>query len=315
MNNKNLSKNILDQIEAIEQQSNKKINISNDFQEFEFITLDQAIHQTTDSEINITVKNEKYFEFVLSHELHHIMLEISDEPSVSNAVTSGNQGLDGRILSTANSIFESLEHVQVIQDQLEDGTLTDEIKDLYLQGIEKALHPNVDLDENNLHFYQILIMLDGMIFSQHSRDEQWKQDMPEVYGIVAEMLKEIESSDLSKPTEFRRTLINTLDMYDNYITNAGYEGMNYHDFLNITPIVSERQLRLNLNQNYQIKHSVFKNRATGKDGFVLIGTKDEQSVATLNIDPKLVKPEFYQVYYSRTVKDVFEGNGIDYLIR
>ena len=106
-----------------------------------------------------------------------------------------------------------------------------------------------------------------------------------------------------------------MDTYNEIILSNGYEGLGYHEFLNITPVLSERQLRLSLNQVYQVKHSSFKNRATGKDAFVLLGINDGQSVTTLDIDPGKVTPEFYKAFYQYKIIDVFEKEEVKYLIR
>lgn len=312
---KELPELIVKQVENIEQQYNKKIEVFSDYEQQDFLTLDQADHVIKDDIIKISITNEKYAEFVLSHELHHIELELSDEPSISSALTTGKQDFDGRVLAIANSVFETLEHVTVLKKQKEDGTYTDEIKTEYLKGIEAALHPKVELDRANMRFYRTLIMLDGMIFSEHACDDEWQQEFAMSYKYADKMAKIIEDNDLTVPFQFRRALVNTLDAYNEIIISNGYQGLHFHTFLNITPVVSKRQLRLSLNQVYQIKHSEFRNRATGRDGFVLIGINDGQGVATLNLDPQKVTPEFYKTFYQYTVEQVFREQGTKYLIR
>lgn len=312
---KELPELIVKQVENIEQQYSKKIEVFSDYEQQDFLTLDQADHVIKDDIIKISITNEKYAEFVLSHELHHIELELSDEPSISSALTTGKQDFDGRVLAIANSVFETLEHVTVLKKQKEDGTYTDEIKTEYLKGIEAALHPKVELDRANMRFYRTLIMLDGMIFSEHACDDEWQQEFAMSYKYADKMAKIIEDNDLTVPFQFRRALVNTLDAYNEIIISNGYQGLHFHTFLNITPVVSKRQLRLSLNQVYQIKHSEFRNRATGRDGFVLIGINDGQGVATLNLDPQKVTPEFYKTFYQYTVEQVFKEQGTKYLIR
>lgn len=312
---KELPELIVKQVENIEQQYNKKIEVFSDYEQQDFLTLDQADHVIKDDIIKVSITNEKYAEFVLSHELHHIELELSDEPSISSALTTGKQDFDGRVLAIANSVFETLEHVTVLKKQREDGTYTDEIKTEYLKGIEAALHPKVELDRANMRFYRTLIMLDGMIFSEHACDDEWQQEFAMSYKYADKMAKIIEDNDLTVPFQFRRALVNTLDAYNEIIISNGYQGLHFHTFLNITPVVSKRQLRLSLNQVYQIKHSEFRNRATGRDGFVLIGINDGQGVATLNLDPQKVTPEFYKTFYQYTVEQVFKEQGTKYLIR
>ncbi|WP_338215475.1 hypothetical protein [Companilactobacillus muriivasis] len=306
---------IVKQVESIEQQYNKKIEIFANYLQQDVLTLDQADHSMAGDKIKVTITNEKYSEFVLSHELHHIELELSDEPSISSALTTGQPDRDGRVLAFANSMFETLEHVTVVKRQKEDGTYTDEIKAEYLKGIEAALHPKVELDRANMRFYRTLIMLDGIIFGEHSRDTEWQEDFAVSFKYANKLAKIAEDNDLSVPFQFRRALVNMLDAYNEIIISNGYQGLHFHTFLNITPVLSARQLRLSLNQVYQIKHSEYKNRATGRDGFALIGLNDGQSVTTLNLDPEKVTPEFYKTFYQYTVEEVFKEQGTKYLIR
>lgn len=311
----NLSENIVNQISKIEQLTDKKVEIYSDYSDHSFLTLDQASHETEHDKVTVTITNKKYLEFVLLHELYHVELENSGEPLISCAVTSGNADFDGRVLSTANSLFESLEHTMIVQKQIDDGSYTEDIKKEYLKGIEHALNPNVQLDPANMRFYRSLIIFDGMIFGEHDRDDDWKLDFPVSFKVASKLVKQAEENDLTKPFQFRRALINVLEEYNDLIISSGYEGMHYHEFLNVTPIVSERQLRLNLNQTFNIKHSPYKNRATGDDAFALIAINDGQSVATLGFDSTKVNPEFYKAYYQRTLKETFAKNGIKYQLR
>lgn len=315
LNNNELPEYIVEQVKKIEQQFNKKVSLYSDYSKQDYLTLDQADHTIEGDQIKVVITNESFKDFVLSHELHHIELELSDEPSISCALTSGKPDYDGRVLSIANSIFETLEHVIVVKKQIEDGTYTDEIKTEYLKGIEIALRPKVELDLANMRFYRTLIMLDGIIFGQHDRDADWQHDFPTSYKYAMKLVEVIEKNDMTVPFQFRRALVNALDAYNEIIISNGYQGLHFHTFLNITPIVSKRQLRLSLSQAYQIKHSEYKNRATGKDGFAMIAINDGQSVATLNLDPAKVTPEFYKAFYQYTVQRVFDEQGIKYLIR
>ena len=312
---KDLSDNIVNQISRIEQLTGKTVEVYSDYADQEYLTLDQASHQTDDKIISVTITNKKYSDFVLLHELYHIELENSGEPLISCAVTSGNDDVDGRILSTANSLFESIEHSIIVKKQVEDGSYTDEVKEEYLKGVDHALRPNVQLDPANMRFFRSLVIFDGIIFGQHAKDSDWKLEFPVSFKTASKFVEQVENNDLSVPFKFRRALVNILDGYNDLILSNGYESMHYHEFLNVTPIVSERQLRLNLNQTYNIKHSAYKNRATKDDAFVLIAINDGQSVATLNFDSTKVNPEFYKAYYQRTLKETFVKNGIKYQLR
>ena len=306
---------IVNQVEKIEQVHNKKIVIFSDYEKQDYLTLDQASHTIEGDTIKVVITNEKFADFVLSHELHHIELELSDEPEIDCAVTSGQRDRDGQVLMVANSIFETLEHVAVLKRQKEDGTYTDEIKQEFLKGIDIALRPRVSMDVANMRFYRTLVMFDGIIFSEHAKDADWKNDFSKSFKYASELVEIAEKNDLSVPFQFRRALVNCLDTYNEIIISNGYQGLHFHTFLNVTPVISKRQLRLSLNQAYQIKHSEYKNRATGRDGFVLIAINDGQGVATLNLNPDKVTPEFYKAFYQYTVQEVFEKEGIKYLIR
>ncbi|MQS52340.1 hypothetical protein [Companilactobacillus mishanensis] len=315
INRNDLSDNIVNQIDTIEQKSNKKVEVYSEFEDHDTLTLDQATHVTGDDVIKVQITNEKYADFVLLHELYHIELEISDEPSINVSVTSGQTDVDGRILSTANAIFEALEHAKIVEKQVADGSLTDEVHEAYIQGINVALEPNADIDPANMTFYRSLVLLDAIIFGQVKDDTEWRTNYNKAFRFVDKAMEIIKENDLTVPFKFRRALVNVLDAYNEMITAAGYESMNYHEFLAVTPVVSERQLRLSLNQTYQIKHSVFKMNETKEDAFSLLAINDGQSVASLGFDVDKVNPEFYKKFYQQTVKETFEANNIDYVIR
>ncbi|AKP67091.1 hypothetical protein [Companilactobacillus ginsenosidimutans] len=315
INKNDLSDNIVEQINQIEQTSHKTVEVFSDFQDQSILTLDQANHTIDDKTIKVEITNEQFASFVLLHELYHIQLEISDEPSISVSVTSEKPDVDGRILSTANSIFETLEHSLIIKKQIADGSFNDEVKTEYLKGIEKTLNPNVEIDAANMTFFRSLILFDAVIFADKRDDSEWKEEYRDSFKFVTKAVEIADKNDLTVPFQFRRALVSILEAYNDVIISHGYEGMNYHDFLSITPVVSNHQLRLALNQVYQIKHSSFKMRDTHQDAFTLIAINDGQSVAALGFDVDKVTPDFYKEFYQQTVQETFEANNINYLIR
>lgn len=312
---KDLSDNIVKQIEKIEQTSNKTVEVFSDFQKQDILTLDQASHTSDDTTIKVEITNEEFADFVLLHELYHVELEITDQPKINVAVTSEDQNLDGRILTTANSIYETLEHSMIIKKQLADKSFDTKTKEAYLAGVERTLNPNVAIDDANMVFFRALILFDATVFASKRGNVEWKENYNSAYKFVDEAMKIIDKNDLTVPFEFRRALISILEAYDNLIAVHGYQGMDYHDFLSITPVVSNHQLRLNLNQFYQIKHTAFKMRDTHQDAFSLLAINDGQSVAALGFNVDKVTPEFYKEFYQQTVQDMFEVNNIDYVIR
>lgn len=312
---KSVSSNILEQIDRIEQTSGKKVVLISDYKDHDTLTLDQANHEIKENEINVVVTNEVYRDFVLAHELYHVEIELSDGPKIYNSVTSGHNDVDGRIISTANSLQETLEHALIVKKQIEDGTYTDDIKEKYFEGMEKALDPGVEIDPANMRFFRTLLIFDTMIFGEHDKDDYLKEEYPTSFKYAKKLSDVIDENDLTSNFQSRRALIRLLEDYNDVIISNGFEGMHYHEFLNITPVISERQLRLNLNQVYQIKHSGFTDRKYNEKAFVLLGINDGQSVASLDIDPNKVDPQFYQRYYQQTVKETFENNNVHYLIR
>jgi hypothetical protein len=315
ININDLSDNIVEQINQIEQKSGKSVEVFSDFEKQNFLTLDQASHSNDDQTIKVEITNEKFADFVLLHELYHIQLEISDEPSIQVAVTSEKPDVDGRILSTANSVFETLEHSLIIKKQIADGSLSDEVKKEYLRGIETTLNPNVAIDAANMTFFRALILFDAVIFADKRDDLEWKESYTEAFKFVTKAVEIADKNDLTVPFQFRRALVAILDEYNELIISYGYESMNYHEYLAITPVLSNHQLRLTLNQVYQIKHTTFKMRDTREDAFALLAINDGQSAASLGFDVDQVNPEFYKKFYQQTVQATFEANNIDYLIR
>lgn len=315
INTNNLSDNIVDQIKKIEQTSNKTVEVFSDYSDQTVLTLDQASHTTDDKTIKVEITNQQFSDFVLLHELYHIELELSNEPSIQVSVTSEKPDTDGRILSTANSIFESLEHAIIVKKQIADGSFDAEAKKSYLEGINLALNPNVQVDAANMTFFRALVLLDAIIFANQKKNEEWRTNYAAAYKFVDKALDIIDKNDLTTPFQFRRALVNVLDAYNDLIVTRGYESMNYHEYLAITPVLSEHQLRLSLNQVYKIKHTVFKMRDTHNDAFALLAINDGQNVAALGFDRDKVNPEFYKNFYQQTVKDTFEANNIDYVIR
>jgi hypothetical protein len=189
-----LSNKILEQLDRIEKVSNKKVNILTDYKDHDTLTLDQASHQINGEQIDVIVTNKEYRDFVLTHELYHIELEFSNQPKIENQVTSGKPDVDGRIISTADSILESMSHAIIVKKQKEDGSFNEEIQKKYLEGIEQALNPNVEIDPANLKFFRTLIIFDGIIFGEHKMDDKWKNDFPASFKTAQSFVKKLRTT-------------------------------------------------------------------------------------------------------------------------
>ncbi|MFD1430026.1 hypothetical protein [Lacticaseibacillus mingshuiensis] len=280
------------------------------------LTHDQS-HQKLEADGSVTVQitDTTAVDYTLSHELLHMYFTTQDVPLPQYQLLTGDPSLDRQFYATSTALYDAAMHVLVTGWQRDHGLITEEVEAQVQAGFDQ-LTPKESPETENLVVFRIMSLLDLMVFRQGGSaadQDRWRTDFPETAPLAFGLFGVIMDKPLDAPTRVRRTVVNLFKMFEEIVQQLGYEPPANTEFVSLPPILSPRQLRLSLNQLFDLKHSDFRNRETKHRGYVALGKGDDQNAFVLPlVDPK---PEDFRKMYQQPLEDILKKYDVLYGVR
>lgn len=256
-------------------------------------------------------------DYTVSHELLHIEMYLKGFPAMSLPVTTGDPKVDDQISATAVSIHNSASHLVIGAEQRRMGVITNQTEQAFISGISDIVpaEPTDGTDDGHL-FYRVLTLLDGLAFFADNEDHlpaEWLQMYPEAFKDAQRLYATMTAKVIDSPFAVRRAIVKTFKDFDALLDELGYVPMPHDQFCAIAPVLSQRQLKLEFRQVYDILHSDFVNRTTKEKAFLAIGKSDRQMAFALPL--KTLSQDDALKIYDRTTEDVLKQFGITFALR
>ena len=112
----------------------------------------------------------------------------------------------------------------------------------------------------------------------------------------------------------RRTVVKLFKAFDDELSKLGMIPMNMTEFATLSVVLSERQMRLQVRQLFNIVHSPLDDNLTFKSAYVGQWKNDGQNSFVL-ADPGKDSAKKFVEYYNMKVTDFLDSIGIEYLKR
>lgn len=270
-----------------------------------------------DGSIEIQVTDTTNVDYTLSHELMHMMLQFKNFPQLQYHLLTGQPQLDDQLYATSTTLYNTVAHVLVVAWQHEHGLITPEVVDQVTAAFEDAV-PAETPDSEELFIFRVLSLTDHLVFmngGDEAQQAQWQAAFPVAYPQAKALYQGIIEKAPDTPFAFRRAAVRLLADFDTMITRFGYQETNNPEFATIPPVLSERQLRLTLNQVFELKHSEYRDRDTKERAYVAVGKSDQQNAFVLPLTQAQTTPEAFQQLYQRSLQDILTAYHLDYAIR
>ncbi|MCO6540954.1 MAG: hypothetical protein J6573_01430 [Lactobacillus sp.] len=297
----------------IQQQVQAKIILQDNGRQEDWLAFDQSGHKRDHTgNIYLEMAQSSNPDFTLAHELRHIQMEMSNFAEISFPITTTKPEFDQQLQATAVSLLGSVEHVLIMQQQRAAGEITNQVKSDFIAGLAQKVEPETPATAQYFVF-RILMLLDALTFSEGQDWNHWEKLYPQSWSAASFLYQSMTKRLTASAFAVRRQEVNLLSEFNQLLHKQNYQDLPYTDFVAIAPILSERQLRLTLEQVFKIKHAEFLDRQTNQRAFILIGNNDQQSVGTLNLQQ--LDPTQYQRLYQINVQDFLKAQQIHYLMR
>ncbi|MCE8501551.1 hypothetical protein QY881_03275 [Latilactobacillus sakei] len=272
-----------------------------------------------DGSLAILLTDATAVDYSLSHELLHLLLLSTGFPQVLEDVTTENVQLDEQLMATGMTLYNAAVHTIIQQEQVAHGFVDTETKQAYLEGFRDNMTPEKDDPENQWVIYRVLTLLDALVFfdgGNQQLDNQWTTDYPVAYPQAQILYQVLQRKTIDSPFTLRRAVINLWVAFDRVLETLGFAATNLQQLLTLTPVLSERQLRLDVRQVYDILHSdhLLANK-TQQMAYVGIGKSDQQNAFVLSVSDKEATPEYFQRLYDLSVRDFLNEIEMPYSLR
>ncbi|MBA1434240.1 hypothetical protein [Bombilactobacillus bombi] len=300
--------------QQVQQQAQCSIVLEDNGRRENWLAFDQSGHKKDNAgKIHLEMAQSSNPDFTLAHELRHLQVELSDFAQVRFPVTSSQPELDRDLQVCTIALIGSVEHILIMQQHYQNQEITAAIKDDFKRGLRKQLVPETT-DVDHYFIFDTLVMLDALTFSQGEDLDEWQQHYPHSWA-AAQQLYQLLASKL-EPTAFslRRQEVRLFNQFNQILQNQQFPLLPFQEFVALEPVLSQRQLRLNVNQVFQIKHLDFSDRQTSKRALALVGLNDQQMVSTLYFAAEPT-PEQYRQLYQLPVSQFLQLQKIHYYLR
>ncbi len=280
-----------------------------------YVRHDQATQQTIPGALVIIVTDLTAPNYTASHELLHLLMLLKGFPQTFFQLSLGDKELDEQMMIMSTDLYNIAMHRVVVAEQRKHGFITDEIEEQYLKGIEHTLTPEKEEDDERT--LRLLTLLDALVF-YGDHISKYEKTLAEKYPLALaaakKMYAEITKKPIKSPFDMRRSIVKIYSLFDQQMQEWGLPALHNNEYTTLSPVLSARQLRLEMRQVFEIYHSDMKERGTDKRAYVGLRRSDGQNSFTLPV-PAQNAPEEFKKIYDQPVKEFLEQNSIPYIVR
>jgi hypothetical protein len=281
-----------------------------------YVRHDQATQKTLPGGLFIVVTDLTAPNYTASHELLHLLMLLRGFPQIFFQLSLGDKQLDEQMMIMSTDLYNVAMHRVVVAEQRKHGFIDEQIEQEYLKGIEHTLTPEGGKGDEEKTL-RLLTLLDALVFYGDHLDqyeETLKAKYPEALAAAKKMYATITAKPIKTPFDMRRSIIKIYSLFDQQMQEWNLPALHNNEYTTLSPVLSERQLRLSLRQVFEIYHSDMKERGTKKRAYIGIRRSDRQNSFTMPA-PQPETPEMFKRIYAQPVKKFLEQHSIPYIVR
>lgn len=280
-----------------------------------YVRHDQATQKTIPGALVIIVTDLTAPNYTASHELLHLLMLLRGFPQIFFQLSLGDQQLDEQMMIMSTDLYNVAMHRVVVAEQRKHGLINETIEEQYLKGIEHTLTPEADNDDERA--LRLLTLLDALVFYGENLpkyEARLQENYPEALAAAKKIYADITAKAIKSPFDMRRTIVKLYSLFDTQMQAWGLPALHQNEYTTLSPVLSERQLRLEMRQVFEIFHSDMKERGSEKRAYVGVRRSDGQNSFTLS-EPAGNAPEEFKKIYDQPVKEFLEQHSVPYIVR
>lgn len=257
--------------------------------------------------------------YTASHELLHLLMTLRGFPQIFFTLSTGDEKLDEQLEIMGTELFDIIAHFVVVSEQRKHGLINDEIEQMYLKGIQNTIEPEPKELDNAMEL-RLLTLIDAHVFYGDKFDDMVRDTLTKDYPVALAAADKIYEIITEKPTDspfgFRRNVVKLFRAFDKQLEAWELPALHNSEYATISSVVSERQLKLNVKQQFEIFHSELHDKQTNRRAYVGFNKSDDQNSFVIPAPTGMDdSPEYFKKLYAMTVQDLFKELKMPYIIR
>lgn len=282
-----------------------------------YLRHDQAQHYLHGGKLKVDVYDQTDPDYTIAHELLHFLLMLDKTPQVAFNLTTGDTNKDHKFMLAGIDLYDTVLHTKVYAKQRELGFVDDRVEELYLKGILAILKPEPKGKRDEWMVLRTVTLLDALVFFADDLAQvlpELEKNYPISLAAAQKLYAVMTEKSLQTAFEVRRGVVRLWKSFDKQLSEWNLLSMHLNDFITITPVLSERQLRLETSSLFEFYHTPWQENLTFKSAYAGRFKVDGQNSFIL---PDLgEKPaEKFKELYAMPVKQLLATLGVDYLLR
>ncbi|WP_412989535.1 IpaB/EvcA family protein [Pediococcus siamensis] len=283
-----------------------------------FVRYDQSYQTRDQKRLVIHVKDVTALDYTLSHELLHALMDTQGFPTIQFNLTSGHKDFDEQLMLMTTALYDTATHLYIYDWQRQHGLLTADVEAAYLKGVIKTITPEANSQPDTMMHLRLMTVLDALVFFGARFTEveaQFKRDYPLTLAGAKQIYAQLTEKKTNSPFTLRRTVVKLFAAFDRQLKDWGLATVGGNEFVTLSSVFSQRQLRLEIRQLFQITHSDVQDLKTHQRAYVGLGITDHQNAFVLPSPPKAEQDTYFKELYSLSVADFYHQFGLAYTIR
>ncbi|KRM11333.1 IpaB/EvcA family protein [Paucilactobacillus suebicus] len=281
-----------------------------------YVRHDQAKQEGLSGGIKITVTDVTAPNYTASHELLHLLMMLQGFPQIFFQVTFGDEKLDEQLMIMATDLYNAAMHVLIVQEQRNHNLIDDQVEQLYLKGIDETLTKESDKEDDE-RTLRLFTLLDAMVFYGNHIDKvaTHLQDLyPQAYAAAQNMYTVLMQKKIDSQFTMRRAIVRLFRAFDDQMADWGLPALHNNEFTTLSGVFSERQLRLEVRQLFEIFHSDMTDKNNNQKAYIGLMRGDRQNSFVIE-PPKGKTDTFFKDTYDKTVQELLTEINMPYSVR
>ena len=283
------------------------------------LTHDQVTTSMLGTRLMVEVTDATAPEYAATKELLMMLLTLNGYPQVYFQLKSDDLEMTDQLMVMTTYLYQPALRAIIYQEQAKHGLLTEEVANAFAKGVMQTLTKENGQDRSEAAL-RILTLLDAQVFMAavpsvtSSYTDTFAELYPEAWAAATRIFDVMHVSGIKDPFTVHRAVVAAFKQFDKQMQAWQLPELRATEFATLTPVLSERQLRLPLAQVFEIKHTEMKDRNTGETAYVGLNKTDGQNSFVLSV-PKENQPEFFKALYQTPVREVLEKIGQPFVVR
>lgn len=284
-----------------------------------FVRHDQAETTSLPGGLVITVTDLTEPNYTASHELLHLLMTLRGFPQIFFELSLGDKQLDEQMMIMATDLFNTVAHQIVVDQQRQHGLINEQIEQEYFKGITATLTDEGDQDDGE-RTLRLLTLLDALVFyagghMTKQQEEELQRRYPVAWASAQFLYGQAMEKPVKSPFEMRRTVVKLFRLFDTQLQQWGLPALHNNQFTSLSPVLSKRQLRLEVAQVYDIYHSEMTERDSKRRAYVVLGKNDQQNAFVLPSPKGEYSSDQMLKFYHHPVEDLLKSQNVPFILR